>query len=239
MNKYSINSIEELHKMFRAFRSHYPTGWWFRGQSDVAWDLLPKAGRKEYFLPDNRDLGRFKAWRDMAIAYSKDLPDNDWECLAIAQHHGLATRLLDWTYNPLVAVYFAVKENFNKNGAVYCYDPSVFIQETKFDLYQKDVISVFGYNPRSVSPRILNQGGIFTVHCPANTEIIIEKHVAWENHSNLAEITIAKEIKKEVLMHLDDYGINEVSLFPGLDALSIYQNWLTLDMVEAKKNKKL
>lgn len=92
MNAFRIQDPLDLHTLFRAFRSHGGIGWIFRGQADILWPLIPKAGRAE-FRNDN-DLGRFNAWRSRALAHGL-LPDNDWECLAIAQHYGLATRLLD------------------------------------------------------------------------------------------------------------------------------------------------
>lgn len=94
----------------------YPSSlyWVFRGQADVSWALVPKAGRAGYYLREKheppqhglppRDICRFNYWREQAVAYNLTLPTNDFECLALAQHYGLATRLLDWTTNPLVAL---------------------------------------------------------------------------------------------------------------------------------------
>jgi hypothetical protein len=131
---YTLGAAEEIHLFFRAYRCHPPTGWWFRGQADANWSLVPKAGRIEYSLSDGRGYGRFHSWSRQAVAYNATLPDNDWERLAIAQHFGLATCLLDWTYNPLVALYFACAELPNEPGAVYCYDPDLFVDENVFDL---------------------------------------------------------------------------------------------------------
>ena len=104
-------------------------GWVFRGQDNLKWPLLPKAGREEYFREatsvwaekgqTSSDLGRFKAWREDAVAFCDSLPENDFECLAFAQHYGLATRLLDWTTNPLVALFFAVEMQGEVDGAVF------------------------------------------------------------------------------------------------------------------------
>ena len=186
MNEYKIENIESFHKIFRVFRNHFPLGWWFRGQASILWELLPKAGRREYFLPNHRDLGRFNDWRKNAAAYSKSLPENDWECLALAQHHGLATRLLDWTYNPLVATYFAINSFYDIDGVIYCYDPIEFIDENFFSMKDEEKPSVYAYVPKLISPRILNQGGLFTVHSPANRQIESYPHKVWENHSNIS-----------------------------------------------------
>jgi hypothetical protein len=56
MNYLTMNSVEEFHKIFRAFRSHKGFGNWFRGPANADWNILPKAGRAEYFLPNNRDF---------------------------------------------------------------------------------------------------------------------------------------------------------------------------------------
>lgn len=81
---YTLDDPLKIHVFFRAYRPHPPGGWWFRGHADKSWDLIPKAGRSDYFLPQTkatrdipRDLGRFNAWRKRAIAYVDRLPEND------------------------------------------------------------------------------------------------------------------------------------------------------------------
>ena len=225
-----LSELENLHLIFRGYRSHDGFGHWYRGQADSAWALLPKAGRPDYYLPDNRDLGRFANWCQQAVAYSS-LPTNDLERLAIAQHHGLATRLLDWTKNPLVACFFACFEAPNADGCVY-------ILETPNGLFtDKNTCSdltkhkgVFGYLPNAITPRVLNQKGLFTVHCDASQEISAECSRFEGKGCNLLKLTIPAEMKGDIIDLLDDYGIDRSGLFPDLDGLSSHINRHTLAM---------
>lgn len=237
MQTHRIGEVLDLHKIFRALRPHSGGGWWFRGQADRGWPLIPRAGRPEYFLGKHadgsgwRDLGRFNAWRRQAVAYQA-LPEDDWECLACAQHHGLATRLLDWTLNPLVAAFFASCEEPDVDGAVYCYTPELHVNtDARLDL---DIVGG-GFMPRAIAPRILNQRGVFTVHGPPDAEVVAAKHPVFEDRESLVRVEIPAAVKPEVLAQLDDYGINHVTLFPDLDGLSRHVNWETEGMLNRKK----
>lgn len=230
MKQFVIPDLEKLHLVFRAYRSHDGFGCWYRGQGNVGWALIPKAGRGEHRLPDNRDLGRFNAWCDQAVAYC-NLPSSYLDRLALAQHHGLATRLLDWTKNPLVACYFACCEHPTVDGAVYMYEmPSrIITEEFDFSLLAQQE-GIFGYLPKAIAPRILNQKGLFTVHCDAMHPIDVEPSRIDNSEPNLVRMVIPSKLKEEVLKLLYDYGIDQSFLFPGLDGLSAQINNQTAKM---------
>jgi hypothetical protein len=226
----TLVDLQNLHTVFRGYRSHDGFGWLFRGQADSAWGLLPRAGREECYLPNDRDLGRFNAWRSQAVAYCA-LPDADIEQLAVAQHHGLATRLLDWSMNPLVACYFACFELPHADGVVYLYEmpDSMLNDQTRID-HLTGQRGVFGYIPDAISPRVLNQKGLFTVHCDSCQPISVENSRISDEHTNLIEVVIPTTLKGDVMDLLEDYGIDRSVLFPDLDGLSGHINSKTLRM---------
>jgi len=230
MNSFRIQDPLDLHKLFRAFRSHGGIGWIFRGQADSSWPLIPKAGRPEF--RNGNDLGRFNAWRRCAFAHGP-LPDNDWECLAIAQHYGLATRLLDWSCNPLVAAYFAVNERHECDGAIYCFLPSLFI-DCKTLPIEEQLEQVVAYLPRAIDQRVSRQSGVFTVHNDAIGDIEIKELDPPLSGTNLVRIEIPSQHKLPVLVMLDDYGVNSHGVFPDLDGLSRYINWQTNEIVRKR-----
>ncbi len=225
-----------------------PLDWAFRGQADASWPLKPKAGRPEFYVKANDhwrekgqtscDLGRFREWREHAVAYCRDLPDNDFECLAFAQHYGLATRLLDWSSNPLAALFFAVEGRHDADGAVYCYSAQTVVLPDKLTPEQLTVVAQ--YNPRPLDRRILAQSGLFTCHPQPDVALQAEPHqdahirAHSEVDANLVVIRVVADMKATLQRQLDNVGINRKALFPDLEGLSDFVNWETRRSVERK-----
>lgn len=240
-----VSSFGELHEVVQEYSrpGDAETGWFYRGQADASWPVVPKAGRPEYIL--GNDLHRFKAWKKAAVAYTV-LPDNDWECMAIAQHHGLATRLLDWTRNPLAAAFFASCESPEVDGALYCYFPGWHLNPDSY-LRNKGINDndmVLAYSPRHLIPRIVNQGGVFTAHPRPSQplgEAIVEQaenfHADPATVDKLVQVIITAEAKSNLLNDLDRYGVSYVSLFPDLDGLSRHINRHTLRNISDKLSR--
>ena len=232
--KFRISSFADFIEKISDYPSHRGVAWIYRGQANKKWKLVPKAGRPEYrdVLDDQNDLFRFRYWKTQAIAFG-NLPYNEWELLGIAQHHGLATRLLDWTSNPLISLFFAVESEQSSDGVFVCYRPLKRINEFS-DKFEGDNINNARYLPRAISSRLISQRAIFTYH--SSPSIPIEAEELFDTKkSNLLIFTIPSEIKDDILHKLDTLGINYYSLFPDLDGLSKYVDWVMKD--DARKDE--
>lgn len=216
-------------------------GWIFRGQDSIELPLCPKAGRPEYYLKANRfwaaegqtscDLGRFKLWREEAVAFCDSLPDNDFDCLAFAQHYGLATRLLDWTTNPLVALFFAVERHGEKDGAVFCHFPWWHIDK-KETVLGGEFEHVPILRPSPFDRRIVAQSGVFTYHAKPQkpleaNETNSEARKAAPEGIDLAVLRFRSELKPILQRQLGEIGVSRKTLFPDLEGLSSFVNWGT------------
>lgn len=148
---------------------HGSPHWLFRGVADRDTHLLvPKIGRDPARYDAGTERVLFRNFRRRARQFVAT-PMSDWDLLALGQHHGLPTRLLDWSTNPLVAAFFAVSSTPRDTDArVYAYQASDVVDPEK-DADPLTVRSIKVHIPSAIAARIVAQRGVFTVH-PDPTE---------------------------------------------------------------------
>lgn len=205
----------------------------YRGHGAASFELRPKVGRLRppegsHSTSVNERL-MLELFRRRSVDLLHVATTDDWELLAIAQHHGLATRLLDWTRSPLVALYFCVckeVESREADGRPSCEDAELLAWRCrKEDLSKrlpKDPLSIkdtIRYMPRILTPRLRVQSGLFTVH-PKPTQVFTP------SNGKLMRFRVPHNDRSSLKKSLSRHGIHEAVLFPDLDGLARHIEWL-------------
>ena len=220
----------------------------YRGMGDAAWTMEPALNRA---CPHDLGLEKhmLRSFRKYGYADLQGVT-SFWQTAALAQQFGLPTRLLDWTYSPLVAAHFATEDvgMYDRDGVIWCADidrinealPRALrerLKERQTGIFTMDMLDRIGsgydaltafsdepygffFEPASTVNRIANQYALFS--------LTSDPAVAITDLPGLADcftrIVIPKEIKLEIRDKLDYINISERMIYPGLDGIA---KWIT------------
>ena len=194
----------------------------FRGVIDSSYQLMPSIGRLPYLgdavVEFEREKALLKEFKMKSAMMLKVEPKNNWEWLSLAQHYGLPTRLLDWSDNPLVALYFATAHSPEQlygvitlpDAAIYMLTSHIYIDST-YHIDPFDIDETLEFRAPLISDRVTNQSGLFTVHCNPRKPFDTEK---------LHKFIIPGELKTAIQEKLSILGMSEARIYPGLDGIA-------------------
>lgn len=187
----------------------------FRGHSSVGFKLIPyvgrfyKVGHEKALLDFERSL--FEDFKRKYSMFTDVRPKNDKEFLFLAQHYGLPTRLLDWTFNPLIALYFACESNPGIDGVVFRAFP--FSRK----VYDDDRVDALTFPHRTLlvpnltDVRYKSQNGLFVYYPQPWLE---------DNSYLVAKYIIPASAKDHIRTKLAKIGFVRSFIMPSLDSLS-------------------
>lgn len=200
----------------------------FRGQPEDL-PLLPSIAR-ERLTDDLLEVERtmLEEFQRHCLPYLRIVPSTIWEWAALAQHHGLPTRLLNWSLNPFTSLWFAVRRPSvdGRHGVLWILRPND--EDFAADM-QKNTLECrrsMIFAPRDITERITAQISWFTVHkCWSNDPRFEPLENSTELGSKLSKVLIPAERFAHLRFHLDRYGVNHASVFPNLDGLCAHIKW--------------
>ena len=244
MSKYAgvIEEIDSWDQYLKLVNSKKYADWAFRGQRDADWQLWPTITRELQNRTVNpnywtrQEHRNIRIFQRKAIHFLEKVPETAdlFRWMAIMQHHGAPTRLLDFTWSPYVAAFFAL-ESATSNSAVwaintfvvgtYCFGPQV-PEDNEIPSPQK-AMAFYGYDniddvaigePFFKNQRMIAQSGTFA--CPFDLERPIDEILGQTENSVVKFVLKGSKLRQQALNELYRMNITHATLFPDLDGLA-------------------
>jgi hypothetical protein len=268
-----VSSLEQYLKIVEETKKKWEDSLWFRGQQRKHWKLLPsilrdgsfsRLGRRQgYDAEVDSEIREEFAIRAPALSGGETVPESDWNLYFLMQHYGVPTRLLDWTESPLIALYFAVRDNPGYyDSAVWILNPYEMNRRIvgRSEVYAPGTPGTLTGDVKRLAPwlparftkgaklpkgpvavfpthfarRISSQRSCFTVHG--------KKGPSFERFQGprgcLKAVIIPGVVAVEIRLALQVHGIDETMIFPDLEGLgrALATKWQTLQEESAHKN---
>ena len=214
-------ALDKFSEFVSWVQAHPSERWVFRGQS-VRWPLKPSVGRSAAYTPEFERLLLREFQRSALPHLDRSQLRNNWDWLAVAQHHGLPTRLIDWSTNPLVACYFASQPSARgkQDGEIVAvearqigyYDPDNPEEQDPFDITEVRFL-----RSSALAARIISQRGLFSVHNNPKK--------AWYLTNKTKTFVIPAAMKTTFRRSLFAMGVDASTLMADLDGLASTLKW--------------
>lgn len=218
--------------------THPPyTNWAFRGERDQRWPLYSSLSRyfrafsvdeRAWEEQESRILRIFKRKAHQFLSQPPDA-DDDFQWLALMQHHGAPTRLIDFTWSPYVAAFFAL-ERTRRDGVVWAMnkaridtgrarmDPRI-AGNFRRNFLKGDQRVIWMGEPHTMNSRLIAQSGTFAV--PGILDVPVEDILGDRDQSNImAKIVLDNAVREVGMRELYRMNITHATLFPDLDGLA-------------------
>ena len=213
-----MRAQEKWHEYLSFLDERMHPRWVFRGHSSKSFVLQPSAGRVQKYDPLFEERV-FRAFKKDARLHMHLPETDDWNWLALAQHYGLPTRLLDWSTNPLVACFFALQDERrdNEDAVVFAYplEQTELVDPASWP-HPFSIEQVGFLFPSSLAPRISSQRGLFSVHPHPD--------VAWASDC-LASFTIPAEFRFFFQRKLFRLGVDAAHIWANLEGVCGSLRW--------------
>lgn len=229
-----LNKIKEFQDRFSVV--------WYRGHSDIDYELHSGLFRENWNDIDQYLGSEIQKYKQFLNLGHLDHRESSWNLLSIMQHHGVRTRLLDWTESFATALFFAfINWEYEKPACIWVLSPLSLNEKSKgdalfatnqdlpsYDDLVNQRVSFPNYSialyPARNSKRLVAQSGVFTLQGNSMLPLDLEHNGELFKEGKLIKIPLTIDLYEDARAFLRQMGINYYTMFPDLEGLAKHVN---------------